>query len=117
MCVFSVANLQSSKELISLGNSEFKKGNNAAASQYYSQAINVIKLKLPPLGSATASREHSEARHELAVLLTYRAECYIKMEKIEEALNDAKESVSWDGNWYKVCIKANEYAVNTFKSF
>lgn len=109
MCVcmlFLVTDPQSAKELKDLGNSEFKKGNYTAASQYYSQAIDVVKQKLPPLDNVMAMLKHNEEKHELAVLFSNRAECYIKMDKVEEALNDAKESVSWDGHWYRVCLKA-----------
>lgn len=101
-----VTDPQSAKELKDLGNSEFKKGNYTAASQYYSQAIDVVKQKLPPLDNVMAMLKHNEEKHELAVLFSNRAECYIKMDKVEEALNDAKESVSWDGHWYRVCLKA-----------
>ena len=87
------------------GNAEFKKGNYKDAIHYYSQAISLLQSKLP--ANVLLSKGHEAKKHELAVLYSNRAECHLKLKNTEQAFSDAKESVAYDGHWYRVsCVRA-----------
>lgn len=77
------------QQLKEKGNREFQNGNLIEAAKLYSLAIDV-GLRMRKDG------------HELAVLYSNRAECHLKLAMNTQALDDAVESVSHDGHWYKV---------------
>nr|KAG5695001.1 hypothetical protein BaRGS_024184 [Batillaria attramentaria] len=83
------------------GNAEFKKGRYREAVDYYTQAIDILSSKLPPLNDVQSMMGFEAEKHELAVLFSNRAECQLKLGQVEEAFADAKDSVAWDGHWYR----------------
>ncbi|KAK7480873.1 hypothetical protein BaRGS_00027874 [Batillaria attramentaria] len=83
------------------GNAEFKKGRYREAVDYYTQAIDILSSKLPPLNDVQSMMGFEAEKHELAVLFSNRAECRLKLGQVEEAFADAKDSVAWDGHWYR----------------
>lgn len=87
------------------GNEEFKKGHYSEAFEFYSQAIVLLQKKVPPLNDPRVMMGFQEEKHELAVLYSNRAECHLKLGRVEEAFNDAKECVAWDGHWYRVSLR------------
>ena len=91
---------KTSEEMKEQGNAEFKKGAYRDAIHYYSEAITLLLSRLPP--DILVSKGHEAKKHELAVLFSNRAECHLKLGNTEQAFSDAKESVAYDGHWYRV---------------
>ena len=75
------------------GNDLFKSGEVMEAVQLYNKAINLVEATGGNAGLTN---------HELAVLYGNRAEAYLKLKAFNEALEDARECVGYDGHWYKV---------------
>lgn len=80
-------------ELKERGNLEFKNGQYKKAMALYSEAIKAQKSK--------TTTNVSQSR-DLAILYGNRSECFLKMSHLDNALEDAMESVSNDGHWFKV---------------
>lgn len=84
-------------ELKERGNLEFKNGHYMQALDLYSEAIKAQKSK--------TKTDVSQSR-DLAILYGNRSECFLKMSYLDKALEDAMESVSYDGHWFKVSRNA-----------
>ncbi|XP_052214395.1 TPR and ankyrin repeat-containing protein 1-like isoform X2 [Dreissena polymorpha] len=92
------------------GNELFMAGNAYAALDYYSNAIELLNsmtsgLAMQKMGS-----------HEIAVLYGNRAECFLKLRFYQQAHDDALQSVSIDGHWYKAHIRVGK-ALKGLKDF
>ncbi|CAC5365908.1 unnamed protein product [Mytilus coruscus] len=81
------------------GNEEFRKGNYLMAAEIYTEAIGVQKAKM---------KEHVHHSRDLAILYGNRSECYLKTFVLDRALDDAMESVSYDGHWFKAHMKVGK---------
>ena len=82
------------------GNARFTARGYHHAAHYYSQAIARLRRDLP--FHLLLCPGHEDRKHELAVLFSNRAECYLRLDGKELAFSDAKESVAYDGLWYRV---------------
>ncbi|XP_045164107.2 TPR and ankyrin repeat-containing protein 1-like [Mercenaria mercenaria] len=84
------------------GNAQFKCGNVQEAIELYGKAINIFK-------SSKAQAVHAKVtNHEIAVLYGNRAEGFLKLKMYQQAFEDAMESVSFDGHWYKAHIRVGK---------
>ena len=81
------------------GNLEFKNGDYMQAMELYSEAIKAQKSK--------TKTDVSQSR-DLAVLYGNRSECFLKMSYLDKAMEDAMESVSYDGHWFKAHMKVGK---------
>ena len=82
------------------GNLEFKSGHYMQAMDLYSDAIKAQKSK--------TKTDVSQSR-VLAILYGNRSECFLKMSHLDKAMEDAMESVSYDGHWFKVSRNAYSF--------
>lgn len=76
-----------------IGNIEFKSGNYKLAASLYTEAIQHMTAEILQV---------QKQNRDLAILYGNRSECYLKLHMLDEAMNDATESVSYDGHWFKV---------------
>ncbi|VDI40413.1 Hypothetical predicted protein, partial [Mytilus galloprovincialis] len=81
------------------GNEEFRNGNYLAAVEIYTKAIGIQKAKM---------KEHVHHSRDLAILYANRSECFLKTFVLDKAMNDAMESVSYDGHWFKAHMKVGK---------
>ncbi|KAL8569952.1 hypothetical protein ACOMHN_056384 [Nucella lapillus] len=94
---------KSSEEMKERGNAEYKKKNYRDAIEYYTQAISMLRKKLPV--DILMIKGHDSKKHEVAVLFSNRSECHLQLGHVEQALTDAKDSVAFDGHWYRGHIR------------
>ncbi|XP_063448737.1 TPR and ankyrin repeat-containing protein 1-like isoform X2 [Mytilus trossulus] len=81
------------------GNEEFRNGNYLAAAEIYTEAIGIQRTKM---------KEHVHHSRDLAILYANRSECFLKTFVLDKALEDAMESVSYDGHWFKAHMKVGK---------
>ena len=81
-------------------------------------ADRVIQTKLSVTSRVTVPVfiGHDDKKHELAVLFSNRAECHLKLNNTEEAFTDAKESVAYDGHWYRGHVRVGRALVKKKKA-
>ena len=77
------------------GNAEFKNGHYYPAASLYTEAIEAQRA---------LNKQKIDQDRDLAILYGNRSECYMKLCQYDKALDDAIESVSNDGHWFKVII-------------
>lgn len=83
--------MDTAKKLKEQGNEAYKNKDFYSAIDLYTEALKV-----------TEASEEKPNQHTLAVLYSNRAECYLKINKCQHALDDALSSVNHDGHWFKV---------------
>ncbi|XP_067665651.1 TPR and ankyrin repeat-containing protein 1-like [Haliotis asinina] len=114
--------VEDAKTLKDKGNREFQSQNYQDAIAFYSKAIDVM-MKNAQKSSSLANMFSEEDDHNLAVLYGNRAECYLKRNMAQEALDDSKESVAHDSHWYKAhmrvgrslqALKRTDQAISAF---
>jgi serine/threonine-protein phosphatase 5 len=80
-----------------LGNADFKNGHYDKAIEHYSKAIGLLltssfdKVETPSVDKRT-----------LAICLTNRAQCHIKIEEFGTAIEDATKALAADPTFFKV---------------
>ncbi|XP_071113489.1 TPR and ankyrin repeat-containing protein 1-like isoform X1 [Haliotis cracherodii] len=114
--------LEDAKTLKEKGNREFQSQKYQDAIAIYSKAIDVMMNKAQK-STSLADMFSKEDDHDLAVLYGNRAECYLKKNMAQEALDDSMESVAHDGHWHKAhmrvgrslqALKRTDHAISAF---